>query len=172
MGLKTLTTAACLTLAFATGGVAAPIDFKFSYTSGQDTITGLIEGLDSDGAFQEATRITATGVLDSYIFENFSVNSFSVSNGVIDPSNFHLTTNYAPGIRDPYIYAVLEFTGNSVEKVFLDEENFNTAFFTGRGSRSITFSPVASVPLPATGLMLLSGIAGLVSVKRRKKRTP
>ncbi|MEP3843830.1 MAG: VPLPA-CTERM sorting domain-containing protein [Paracoccaceae bacterium] len=44
---------------------------------------------------------------------------------------------------------------------------FNSTGSTG--TATFTATPVSSVPLPAGGLFLLTGLAGVAAVKRRKK---
>lgn len=155
MTLKTLAAAACLSLVSATASFAAPVKYDFSFTDGTNTITGLIEGLDSDGAGQQGSKVTVVGVFDTYFFTSFSFSSIDVISGDVDPSSI---TFSATDTTDTAAFDIFFGIGFLKEK----PNFFTTAEFTG------TTTPV---PLPASALLFLSGLAGLAGLKRRKNRS-
>ncbi|MCX7568165.1 VPLPA-CTERM sorting domain-containing protein [Sulfitobacter sp. F26169L] len=176
MNIKTLATAAGMSLATATASFAAPLDFDFSFTDGTNTITGLIEGLDSDGIGQTATQITVVGIIDTYIFTSFNANYFDVTSGVVDVStvgvvsassvdgetttgeatSFELGGGFGPGLE--------ECTGGCPMGLEFTSGPAGSEIFT-----AVSSVPLPAVPLPAGGLLLLSGLLGVAGLKRRKK---
>ena len=166
MTLKALATAAVMTLAATTASFAVPIDFNFSLSDGTNTITGLIEGLNRDGSNQQATRITVDGVFDTYVLSAFFSNSFSVSSGEIDLNSVDVISSALGSTGTNSIGLIWNGSAGSFESI---EE----AIFTGARlevAGNIAFTPVTAVPLPAGGLLLLSGLVGIAGLKRRKKR--
>lgn len=168
MTLKTLAAAVCLSIAGANTASATPVDFNFSFTDGTNTIKGLIEGLDSDGLGQAASAITVFGVADTYVLASSDLisNSFDVSGSVIDSSTASASgfTDTGSFFLDFVLQGTLPFFGADEDSL---QSNNQVALVT---ASSIDFTPVAAVPLPAGGLLLLSAFGGVAALKRRKKR--
>ncbi|MCV3272092.1 VPLPA-CTERM sorting domain-containing protein [Roseobacter sinensis] len=183
MTIKNVTLAAALAVFTATSGLAATLDFTFSFASGDKAVTGRVEGL-IDNATSEATRVTiesnlfASSIgapdlgLGEYIADGTSVydaNSFTVANGEI-------------------IFATFGGVGTGFNELAFafDPPNSNTggiweSFWLGVGpigilSVRIEFSPVSgdnppvsAIPLPAGGFLLIAGLAGLGAVRARRR---
>lgn len=170
MTLKTLAAAACISFASAATAVAAPVDFNFSFTDGTNTITGLIEGLDSDMLGQRASAITVDGFYGRYSFATSanSFNFFDVTDSEINVQTVFLSTGDGP-TADGVGIGSLSFNGQ-ISQFFLDEDLPLGAANVFAFSQTITFTTVANVPLPAGGVLLLTGLGGAVIFNRRKKR--
>lgn len=187
MKLKTLATATCMSLATATASFAVPVDFEFSFTNGTNTISGLIEGLDSDGLGQSATSVTADGISDTFVFTVFSSNVFDVSGGVIDLTTLSLLSDSGIG-QNTLGFAEFGFVDGSASYVEFPESGVPAFDFVEAELSDVQFTAVSTVvipgpdpipgadpapslvPLPAAGLLMLSGLAGFAGLKRRKKR--
>ena len=180
MNFKTLATAACLSLATASASFAVPINVTFLFSDPEalfdgypfaNTVTGVIEGLDSDGLGQQATRITAKGWVQDYVFTSFQFNTFDVSAGVIDTGSVRVVASSTSQIGYP---VELDWSGAKPRFSLYETEGFiflGAPVFTD--ASAITFASdysLATVPLPAGGLLLLSGMVGIAGLKRRKKR--
>ncbi len=168
MTLKTLAAASCLSMAMATAALAAPVNFNFSFTDGTNTITGLIEGLDSDGLGQAASMITVNGVFDTYVFGpgDFSFNSIDVSGSMLDPDTIFVRGTISTSTVAQADFFLFPSSGGELFESLADftrVETFNPTW-------TFTATPVSSVPLPAGGFLLLSGLGGVAALNRRKKR--
>lgn len=163
---KTLFSAVCISMAASTSVLAATVNFEFSFSDGVDTITGLIEGLDSDGLNQAASQITINGVFDTYIATTFLSNSFDVVSGVIDTGIADLYVENIPGVTLEGELQFLSFLAGLAQysedptmllgsPIFMEEE-FQT-----------TNSSMAPVPLPAGVILLLLGLCGIAAVSSR-----
>ncbi|MFK7869651.1 MAG: hypothetical protein AB8B58_10470 [Roseobacter sp.] len=167
---KALATAACLSLTTATAGFAVPINVTFSFTDADgffcytSAVTGVIEGLGSDGLGQKATCITAKGRHLDYVFTSFRSSTHDVSAGFIDTGSVQvsaISTNRATSGG----LGILDLSGANARFSLLESE---TLFLFGFPSEliasEITFpsdGTPATVPLPAGGWLLLSGMVGV-----------
>ncbi len=172
--LRSFAAMACLSLFAATPGYAVPVDFNFTLTDGTNTITGLIEGLDSDGANQAADRVTVFGLFDTFVFDatDLGLNSFTVSAGVLDTSNMFLddaTNNGIAGENDPNSRGRLTLSAIPLLVPNYEWVEVRNGSTTDVQAHSISVSPVAAVPLPAGGVLLVCGVIGIAGLKRRKK---
>lgn len=172
MKFKRVAAAACLAISTATAGLAAPVTFDFSYVAYDiyartvATITGVIEGLDSNGLGQASSKITINDPDGSkVVFFGEVNNSFDVVNSKIDASTVSYYGTLPTGIlelegrcnTDPFCSAA----------TYINAPNYYTFFDT-----NLTFSTgVSAVPLPAGGVLLLSGLVGAAGLKRRTKKT-
>ncbi|MEL7344211.1 MAG: hypothetical protein AAFN59_05040 [Pseudomonadota bacterium] len=56
-------------MALTSAAIATPLDFTFSMENDTTTMTGLIEGLASDGLGRAASSITVAGVFGTIVFD-------------------------------------------------------------------------------------------------------
>ena len=167
MTLKTLAAAACISLAGAATASASPVDFNFSFTDGTNTITGLIQGLVSDGTNQSASAITVNGVLDTYTFDSsdFDDNWFDVSGSNIIASRVNVLGTDV--VTDGF--GTLDLLGS--EPFYqLFEVDLIIGIAADTRATTISYTPVSPVPLPAGGILLLSALGGAAALKRWKTR--
>lgn len=184
MTMKTLLSTAALALITATS-TASALTFKFSFenTSGAESgsLTGRIFGL-SDNATGAASSIiidsfpSAVGTLqagnDVTLWNLQVFNSFTVLNGQITASSFAAQETAFPTntfCLDASINCI-GFTadqGSTGVSALVVQNGSNIA--NGGGFASITYTNISDVPLPAGGVLVMSGIAGLAGLKRRKK---
>jgi len=170
-----------------TAANATSLDFNFSFTNvaeGGEDVFGIIRGLSDVATSQQASSVeilTTTGgeTADGYgvgeYIGNAFRNSFVVVGGQITSADFGSSCFFScpGGILTPSIafqYFVGEFGTSSV------------AVLTGGGAPMfslertlITFTAVSAVqpspiPLPAGGLLLLTGLAGIAALRRRITR--
>jgi hypothetical protein len=101
----------------------------------------------------------------SYVFTSFSINNFDVTSSVIDTSSVEFLVS---GLAFE-----LGFCGTDLLVNFVCQP----AAFLLDGAEQVfsiaqaKFTPdVDAVPLPAVGLLLLSGLAGVAALTRRKNR--
>lgn len=173
MPLKTLITATWMSLATATASFAVPVDFTFSFSNGTNTISGVIEGLERDGADQSATSILVSGVSADFFFSgtDFTSNLFSVSDGVIDPLSvevFAQVSQVGPtGSAFGFLSIFPSAFGASLSEVLVGPTGLQTP---STFSADIVFSDVPAVAIPASSVMLLAGIGGFALMTRRKRR--
>jgi hypothetical protein len=175
MTLKTLATAACIALSSATASYAVPINLDFTLGDASGTFYGLD---DDKGINQSATSFdfitpssfwTAVRISDLYFEFDFNQFDFSPSGELVFVwAKFRgslLSYPSAPFdvIESFDLYGGLGFNVQTRLEVFESDVRWAWSAF------SIT--PISPVPLPAGGLLLLSGLAGVAALKRRKKRT-
>ena len=189
MHLKSILSAALLSAAFLQAGSVAAATFSFEFSGnagglepdyGPATVTGTFSLPDvMIGTDLVATDMLITGfgnaTLDaaySYTLPagiaissfNSQANAFTLVAGEIVSASY--SGSFAG--RDPYLAlsSGTAFAGNLVC------DYGNTFMCIGGPSTSVTFSKVgavASVPLPAGGLMLLAGLGGLAAARRVQK---
>ena len=186
MILKTL---AAAILAVAAASAASATTFSFGFDDDPSlssffgrahlggSVTGLIFGLEDDTANQTPDAIEFTsdvsglGLTETFI-DTFSLvlgNGITVSGGEIVAADILINFN------DPSVGGTqLRFNqGSGYNHLFW---NGGSGPIVGIGNRDgfagTTFSDsvVSSVPLPAGGLLLLSGFGGVIALKRRKAR--
>ena len=179
MTFKTLATAACIAFSSATASSAAPINLDFTVGGVSGTFYGLddeIGGYQSASSFDLTTPIAIwTGLSASEaIYNRFGFSQFGliyfdfyiVPNELDDTEVLGYLVDFSVTqlFNDPAVSRFLSyfvFTGDDT----IDDFRQTVAV------ANFTISPISPVPLPAGGLLLLSGLAGVVALKRRKKRT-
>lgn len=172
MKIKTIAAAAALAVMTATSGFAATLDFNFTVTKGTQTLSGVVRGLienASSGATEITFFATLQGNVDTTLTPGFS-NSYTVVNSEIVAYNAtgfsgfgSFDINSDPGGQFNPLPPAINVSFASDGK-FLNGAGTTIAFATG----VVVEDPGAStVPLPAGGLLLLTGLAAL---QLRKKR--
>jgi hypothetical protein len=176
MTFKTLATAACVSLATATAGFAATFtvagtDYNIGTVTGTyDSFKLQIEGSDWWGDIDLAGKL-ALEVKDYFGFTQsnlgplfaYEVNGASCYNDLLC-----ISASFIVGDSDFENYNPPE--SSACYNSFCDQVDQLAADTT----RSFVYAvsiPLSPVPLPAGGLLLLSGLVGVVALKRRKKRT-
>lgn len=169
--------AAMLALMIAVPADAATLDFNFSFTGtfqSEGLVTGIIRGL-TDNATSSASSVevlTAAG--------GFGMGEYVLPTSIVIYNTFTVTSG---AITD---WAFSAFEGGSVPSnnccslAFFSQSFLRSSSAAGLSpNRSLTvltevpglaFTPaVSAVPLPAGGWLLLTGLAGVAALKRRKQ---
>ncbi|WP_424975096.1 hypothetical protein [Dinoroseobacter sp. S124A] len=164
---KTLSCAPGVSLLLAAPGWAAPLSFNFSFSEMGNTVTGVVSGLE-DGMQGAAASVTITrspfGSKGN--FAPFaSLNMFTVSAGMVISASFQ---GFDDDVNTGAPMVLLSFAGQNGAVVAVggspsDVIGFGTLVFTPHDA-------VAPISLPAGGLLLLTGLAGVVGLSRRKSR--
>lgn len=162
MKLKAVAGAACIALAVASTSHAAT--FKYSYTFGSgDQITGTVDGiLEADG---NTVAVTSFGqpLLNGISFSaTLQEVPFSPLIFVLDGVGLDLFFRAASGNVHLELIENLSFGATVRDAPIILGEGLDLARWDA--------SALSPIPLPAGGLLMLSGIGGLVAFGRRKKR--
>ena len=162
--------AAALALAMAAPAAAVPVNLDFSFGA----VSGTFFGLDDEVVgTQSATSFDFNGAFDVYsglIPDAIAINSFEFTDGDLTFADFSedpfALGNNGTGFLDSLSFFNLagEILGSASETDLL----FNS--IGSAGPATFTATPVNAVPLPAGGLLLLTGLTGVAGLKRRKKR--
>lgn len=156
------------------GGVLYDVDFL------DGSCAVLFNGCDASDDFTfttETAALAAASALQSQVFLDGPSGAFNstppLTNGCEDPVTCGVYTPFAPAPTSAQQVQVAIFLNLMGTAGF----TFSTDVLVTEASASITYaswdlSQSAVVPLPATGLLFLSGLAGLFFVKRRQTRTP
>lgn len=172
MTKTSLWVAAAVALATASPIAAAPINLDFSF----DGVSGTFFGLDDAVAgAQMASSFDFFGIFDQYL--DVEISPFATNSFTFDVSTGGLSAVVA-FVRDDVNGASgegkldqLQLSGGPTEFIGSALEfGLGTSFDLHFGVPVITTSPVSAVPLPAGGLLLLSGFVGVAGLKRRNKR--
>lgn len=161
MTLKSLAAAACISLASATTALAATVNVNF--TAGE--AFGTFYGLDDSDGISSATSYDltiGTSVWTAVSPSKSYVNSFTFSSGELTNLSFiDESARPADGGSGPLLY-----------NTTFDLNSFFIAYARTSlvGEPRYTLDPVSAVPLPAGGLLLLTGFGAVAALKRRKKR--
>lgn len=171
MNIKILLGAAVLASTIASPGAAAPIYLDFTLQGS----TGTFYGLDNElVGKQTASSWDWSGGYDTYTNMGMILNGFTFLSGELTDVDFRIT-----GVSDNNL-ATFRFRGRSFSTP-------DSSFWSDSDEVSLCGRPgcpdnlwrdlvrteqrlVSPVPLPAGGLLLLSGLAGVAALKRRKKR--
>lgn len=171
MFCKSLITAAVLSLTTATGVLAAPLEFDFSFGDPGSFFEGTILGLEN-GLGVEASSIVVTAPSGpgghSYTFgpSNITSNEFDVIGGEIVRADFQGGTATAP--VSGFQLSSSDFS--SFAQLFDGSTTVLTFFRTpGLLDFELVTTDVAAVLLPAGGFLLLSGFVGMAVARRRQK---
>jgi hypothetical protein len=130
-------------------------------------IAGAVTGLDLAGAENEFFNL----IVDGTDFGSFSCDGntgstiIPVNNGNVVDCDFTLTLSTAnfgydfnANVNDGALEVLLAFSNGSND--FGDDDQVSVR---------LNYETVAAVPLPAGGLLLLTGLGGVAALKRRKK---
>lgn len=189
MTLRALTAAVCLSLATTTAGFAATYSFEFGNVVGDTagTVTGTI-----DLGFINSPTGTGTGAADTITITSApsgflpldqgnvvtqwsfqGPNTFSVVNGVISSYQFGATAVAATLSDDVICLNSGGFFWLTGAYACHENENFLGHYpghvYNVSGAAGVTFEQISAVPLPAGGLLLLTGLGGIAAFERRKK---
>lgn len=184
MTLKTLAAAAALSVLATAGVNAATFDFSFDASgavSGDTSLTavGTLDiNADPGDVFTSADISNLSILVDSDLFDSFFVTapfltSGSISDDGVDVDFISFFATPAPGAGFP------SFGCNNVDCIGGGTNAFNGTdvsfvnFGTPEAARAAfeATAQVSAVPLPAGGMLLLSGFAGVAALKRRSSRT-
>lgn len=185
MKLLKLASAACIALVTATSSYAATLDFDFSFSDGFVDVFGTISGLSDNANDQAATAITVSSVafgLDTVQFltvpTDVTANTFSVSGGLITTASFSANVNNnipLPG----RLFLSLGFGPAEIERFGALQATdiagallFSAVETGGEGPFGLGKPTMSSVPLPAGGVLLITGLFGIgVSRMKASRRT-
>ncbi|WP_162932954.1 VPLPA-CTERM sorting domain-containing protein [Roseovarius sp. EL26] len=184
MKLLKLLGTACIALVAATSSYAATLDFDFSFSDGVADVFGTISGLSDNTNDQAATAITVSSVafgLDTVQFltvpTSVTSNTFSVADGLITSASF--SANVANSLPLPgRLFLSLGFGPTEIERFGGLQATdvtgailFSVIETGGNGPFGPATPPISSVPLPAGGVLFISGLFGL-GVLRKKTSKP
>ncbi len=183
MKLLKIASAACIALVTATSSFAAPLDFGFSFSDGFVDVFGTISGLSDDTNDQAATAITVSSIafgLDTVQFltvpTSVTSNTFSVADGQITTASF--SANVINSIPLPgRLFLTLGFGPTEIERfgalqaTDLTGAVLFSAIETGGDGPFGSGTPLTpTVPLPAGGVLLISGLFGLGAYRKAATR--
>lgn len=182
MKLTTLAAAAVAFLSAAPAG-AARIDLELEFSTVKVTFFGLDDAVTTP---QPAKAYEFVGIGDTYnvaLLSPLRFNEFVFdSSGLSSVSFDDVTSRFGPNRRDVSLatlscvtFEVTFQSGNhctfvEVFNVFDSTgQVINTGEFFGSGTSTATILPPSPIPLPAGGILLLTGLAGVAALKRRRK---
>lgn len=173
MTMKTLLGAAALALTTAAPLAAAPINLDFSFGG----VSGTFYGLDNADGTSSATSYDFSGLLGNYTGidtgdpnPNGFSNEFLFFGGVLISYEF-LDFPFVSGTTGTTSLRKLSLSSFGGWEVFEGDSTPNGANTIGNETVLFKQQPLSAVPLPAGFVLLLSGLAGVAGLNRRKKHT-
>jgi hypothetical protein len=177
MTFKTLATAACIAFSSATASYAAPINLDFTVGGVSGTFYGLDDAIFSSQSATSFDLTTPNSIWTGVSTSGAIFNYFEFWTDGLSDFDFlirdQVSVVYSPSYLELNEFEVVNsgwrtygpFLGAAEGGATLTRWGYGIAY------ENFTISPISPVPLPAGGLLLLSGLAGVVALKRRKKRT-
>lgn len=167
MKINVLIGLAALQLIMATHGSAAPINLDFSISG----LSGTFFGLDNADGVSSASSVVFTGGFDSYSFDTAgsASNQFTFLASSLTDLVF---SDAGPHIGLGGNSSLVNFNC-TLDNCITSEQTipFGAFFDVPMSTPIFTQQSVSAVPLPASGVFLLSVLIGLAGVRRRKKDT-
>ena len=168
----------------ATAATASPLTFEFSFTGDIEpgTVTGVIEGLVDDLDDQAASSVVVTsaspGDFSSLIGLDFTtqavlVNSFDVSGGQITRVFFIANTSLEPSLcigTPAGCFGILSLGDNVSNPTQIINSLLEAPTLTFTNVTETETGPEV-IPLPASAVLLLGGLAGFAAFRRRAAKT-
>lgn len=149
-----------LTGAAATLNVDAGFEVGFSF---------LYSATTSSGSIQVYDGLNATGNLLADLFLPTLPEGPGDPNGGLGDFRGSFANFQPIGVGFDGVARSIDF-GGTVNQIGFDNITFGSVEPNDEGGVFPTDDPISPVPLPAGGLLLLSGLAGVAGLKRRKKR--
>ncbi len=170
MTMKTLLGAAALASTTASPLAAVPINLDFSFGG----VSGTFYGLDNADGVAAATSLDFAGLADDYIgidLTRASSNAFGFADGALISVDIVIIGNQV-GTAGTGSFGHIYSTPSFGYLTSVSSESSRgplSGLLEADGRTTFTQQPLSAVPLPAGGLLLLSGLAGIAGLKRRKK---